>query len=441
MNRMNRKRTSHTRFFVLLVLLLTLIGVRYAFQIDIPRPLFVAIIAVIAAMGDRDEILAMCMCCIPLCESVDFFYAIVICIAVYVFKFYGSVRVNMSILPVLLIVLWELLHCFEEDFSLVTFLTNIIPFLVLAIVMFLDGSKVNYDLIARAVALATAAVSLTLLLKVLYFADFNIAAAFVNLQRLGVETEEMAQKATVEYGNMNPNTLGIICVLASTGLMQLRIAGRGSKTDMLMVVILLVFGTLTSSRTYLACLAVMAILLLFSLKGNITQKLRFLGIILLTLILALGVLYAVFPGVLQYFYKRFLVEDITTGRADLMVRYHDFIMSNPHVMFLGIGLHDFGTKVLDVYRVTVNVPHNGFQEVWIAWGLPGLALFFTLLLQMVRRSKRLCSRQTLLNYIPLLIILAKSMAGQMINSSYTMLAFSFAYLSMCCSFEEKRALK
>ena len=55
------KGKQHGRFYVLLSLLLLLICVRYSLQVDIPRAVFLAIILVIAVLGDRDEITAMCM--------------------------------------------------------------------------------------------------------------------------------------------------------------------------------------------------------------------------------------------------------------------------------------------------------------------------------------------------------------------------------------------
>ena len=42
---------------------------------------------IIAFLGDRHEIIALCICFIPMHESIDFYYAIVICIAIYFFKF------------------------------------------------------------------------------------------------------------------------------------------------------------------------------------------------------------------------------------------------------------------------------------------------------------------------------------------------------------------
>lgn len=432
MNQIRNPR-NHSRFYWMLALLLSVIFVRYAFQIDIPRILFLIIIALIALMGDQDEIMGMLLCCIPLHESIDFFYSIVICIAVYVIKYFKRIRINISFLPVVVMVLWELLHCFGDEFAPMEFISNFLPLFALVIVMSTDASDYDYAFLVRTLSVATAAVCITLLGKEIFLADFNFAVAIANLQRLGMEAEDTKQTLTIS-GAINPNTLGIMCVLATTGLMQLRTAGRGKKSDMFIAIVLLVFGTLTSSRTFLACLALMFVFLLFSQRGTVAQKFRFLGTIVLVVIIALVVLNAVFPELMAYYTSRFQENDLTTGRTDLMGNYHEFIVSNPKVMFFGIGLQDFGTKVVNVYRVASNVPHNGIQELVIAWGMPGLILFAVLLMSMIYQSRHYARQQKVLNYIPLIILLVKAQAGQMLNSAYTMLAFSYAYLSMAHDF-------
>lgn len=426
---------NRKRFFLLLTVLLVLTLVRYSLLIPIPRPVFLGVILLILLLGDEDEILAMCMCCIPLHESIDFFYSLVFCAGVYVLKYYRKIRINMTVLPILLMVVWELLHCLADDFGVMEFLSNMIPLLVLAVIMSADISDTDYAFLIRAMAFVTAMVCISLLLRVLYLANFDFVSAFANLQRLGMDAEETRKTAAISGGQINYNTLGIICVLVTTGLMQLRTAGRGTWKDLLLAAALLIFGTLTASRTYLVCLLFMLLLLLFSQKGGIRRKLKFLGGMVLVLILALVVLWLVFPELMEYFYSRFLVADITTGRIGTMGLYHKFIWSNPWYLGFGIGLQDFAIKVTQVHRVSRSVPHNGIQELVIAWGLPGVVLFGGMLILMIWHSRRFNRRQTLLNYIPLLIILLKVQAGQMINSPYTMLAISYAYLSLCAKLD------
>lgn len=435
MKELQTKRSDHQRFLVFLSILLVMVFIRYALQIDLPRVVYLGIIFLIVALGDPTEIIAMCMCCIPLHESIDFFYAVVICVAIYLVKYHRTIRINSSIFVVLTMIVWELLHCFGNAFSVRELLVDIVPIIALAVFICIDSRVYDYDFVVRTLAITTAVLCVTLLGKVLYASNFNFAKAVLGLQRLGMETDK--QGLTENTGVVHPNTLGIICVLATTGLMQLRNTGRYNNFDMLLAMILMVFGALTSSRTYLVCLVTMFLLLIFAQEGSINKKLRFLGFTILIVLAALTVLYIAFPDLIEYYFGRFLVKDITTGRDDLMVAYHNFIVSDPKVLFFGLGFHDFGEKVLSVYRVAVYVPHNGIQEVIVAWGLPGLLIFLVLLIVMILQSGKGNKNQSLMALIPLIILLLKAQAGQMLGSSYTMLAFCYAYLSMCQDFSPK----
>ena len=424
-------KKDHRRFWCLLGLLLLLTMVRYALQIDIPRVVFLVVIGAIAIFGDRDEIIAMCICCIPLHESIDFFYALVICVGVYIVKFFRQIRLGTNLALVLLIMAWELLHCFRTQFDAVAFLASVIPFMVLTVMMASDTENLDYALVVRAFAWATLGMILVLFIRVLYFSDFNILRALAGLQRLGSDQHSNIQGATVSGGQVNVNSLGIVAVLASTGLMQLRHMSQGRKSDIILMCVTLVFAALSASRTYLACLAMMIVLLIFAEKGGAAKKLRLFGLLLLAVAVAVAALAIFFPDNLAYYISRFDDADITTGRDRLMIAYHRFIMDNPDVMFFGIGLQNFGSRLVSVYRISKNVPHNAVQEIIIAWGLPGLFLFAVLFFNMYRTARQHNKNLALINWIPLLLVIFKSMAGQMLTSAYTMLAFSFAYLSLC----------
>lgn len=428
MDNIARTRSKHRRFFCLLWLLLGLITLRYSLQIDVPTFLFLVIIICMALVGDLNEIVGIFICCIALHESIDLFYALAFCLIIFVLKFPKEIRLNPAVLPIFVMIIWELLHCFRADFSVMTFITNCIPLMILAVLMCMDVRKMDYPFIVRTFAIALAVVCLSLVLKLLYLSDFNVLKTFAGLQRLGHDASEVTLDGK---GSIQTNTLGILCVLATTGLMQLRTGGIGTSRDMVLAVSLMIFGALTASRTYMVCLALMWVLLLFSQQGSLKKKLRFLGGMILLILVALILLYLVFPDLMEYYVGRFFETDITTGRDVLMVKYDEFIRTNPKVMFWGLGLNHFGDDLMTVYKVASHAPHNGIQELIIAWGLPGLILFVCLWCVMIWRSRRFCGRQKLLNFIPLIIILVKCQAGQMLNSSYTMLTFSYAYLSLC----------
>lgn len=423
-------KPRRSRFWFLFAFLMALIMARYALQLDIPRILFLIVVAAIALWGDRDEIIAICMCLIPMHESLDFFYAMVICFAVYVFKYHQQLRFGTNVILVVLIAVWELLHCFFTPFSIVFFLTCVIPFIILAILIASDLKNIDYPFIVRAFAWSVLGVSIMLFVRVLYFANFNIALALAGLQRMGLDNQSNVEDVEILGGQIHPNSLGVIAVLASTGLMQLRHLKVSQTSDIVIMCIIIVFAALSASRTYLACLALMVILLIFSEKGDFKRKIRLtvtLGLTIATAVIAFIVL---FPDTFLYYISRFFVTDISTGRDALFARYNEFIIDNPRVLFFGVGLQDYGDRLVYLYRVAANVPHNLIQEIVVSWGIPGLILFSGQIISMFGVSYRKNPNQSLINWIPLIIILFKGMAGQIITSPYTMLAISFAYLSL-----------
>lgn len=428
---------KHIRFYVLLTILLVLLMARYGLQIGIPRIVLTATIAIIALLGDRDEILAIAMCCIPLHEAVDFFYALVACAGAYVVKNHQRVRINLAICIVLLLIAWELLHCISADFSIITFLISVVPMIFLAVILCANVSDVDYGFIARVMAAVVAATCVILLTNLIVRSNFNITVAIEGLRRLGLVDENEKSEAMLG-GTLNPNALGIICVLATTGLFQLRVVRSNKKTDIVVIIILITFGALTSSRTFLVCLLLMSFLLILGQPGYRRQKIRLLGLLICLLGAALLLLNWLFPALLEYYLGRFAVEDITTGREELLVKYHDYIMDNANVLFFGIGRYNYTQKLTEVYRIARNIPHNSIQEIIVAWGLPGLILFALLLVMLLQQARKYNSQPILLNYIPFLIILVKSMAGHILTSSYTILALSYAYLSLSQNFKLKK---
>ena len=55
MKRLNPEKKSHKRFCWLLGALILLIMIRYAFQIDVPRVVFLGIIGLIALLGIKNN--------------------------------------------------------------------------------------------------------------------------------------------------------------------------------------------------------------------------------------------------------------------------------------------------------------------------------------------------------------------------------------------------
>ena len=424
-----RKEHNYVRFWLLLTLLSAIIFIRYGLQVNIPRVLALIPIVVIALWGNQTEIIAICMCLIPFHESLDFYYALVIVLVIYVFRCHDRIRIKASLFLMILICVWELLHCFTADFSPVMLITSLAPTIALTLIMCSDFSDVDYSFVVHAVAFAAVAQCLTMLIQIAWISRFELNTFMVNLRRLGALDDASENRLNLSGGLVQTNSLGVICVVVTACLLHLRAIGKGERKDVFIMLSLLVFGTLTASRTFFVCLVLMFVLVLMGQQGSL-KKLRYLGMMVLVLVSVLLILISFFPDQLEYFIGRFFETDITTGRDDLMVNYHRFIIDNPKILFFGIGLQNFGDKVTTLYRVASNVPHNSIQEIIVAWGLPGLLMVVMMILLLVYQSNGYKCRRRLINYIPLIILLFKSIAGQLLTSNYTMLALGFAYISL-----------
>lgn len=430
------KSQEHARFLFMLAMLIVLLFARYGLQIGVPRFLLTGTIVLTALVSSRNEILALALCCIPWCEAVDIAYALFACAGTYVIKYNKEIRINIAVVLVLSIIFWELLHCFEHDFSIIVFLFSLVTLVFLGFVLCIDPSELDYAFIVRIMATATVAICTVLLLQLIVRANYDIGAAIVGLQRLGLISED-DEYNTLIGSAINPNSLGIICVLSITALLQLRTIKLGRKLDDVLSIVLLIFGSLTSSRTFAVCVVIMAVCMTFAQPGNIKKKVRFICIILVLLVVSILLLSWIFPELLEYYVSRFKDGNLSGGRSALFKIYHRYILDNADVMFFGVGRNNFSIKLIETYRVAVNMPHNMIQETIVMWGIPGLIMILILMGMLVTMSVKYSHRHVLLNYVPLLIIAVKSVAGQLLTAHYTMLALSYAYLSLCQDFRPK----
>ena len=428
------KECSRLRFYVLFSLLLLLLFLDYALLISIPSLVYIALLVCASFLGDQDEILSVCICCIPLCTAIDWHYVVIFCIAIFVFKYGKNIKLDFGVIPIILILVWEILHCFDGAANLKMIIAYFFLYSFLIMLFFLrDLRAIDYGFIMRNFAIAVFWVSCVLLLRLLIHNNFNLDIVFLDMQRLGLSDEEVGGMI------INPNSLGVQCVLAVGGLAQIRSSGQKKAFDILLAILILLFGALTVSRTYLGCLLLLGVFLIVVSDMGLKGKLKLLFGSLSALLISVLLLCLVFPAVPEMFIQRLNAEDITGGRAALFSAYNDYLFSSAKAILWGLGSLNLGTKVMQMSIVN-NVPHNGIQEILVAWGIIGLALFVAMILVLIRRSKQENSRQSWANYSLLIVLIAKIMVGQVITSTYTMLSFALIYLSLCQDFSGKKGL-
>ena len=429
-----KKQNTHQLFKFLFGVLLALIFVRYVLQIAFPWEILLALVAIIAVLGDRDEIIAMCVCCVPLYTSLQYIYALLICMVFYAVKFREDLRIDGGIFPVIVMLVWELLHCFDPYSSVLGGIRALVPLIFCTFLMFCPREQISYPFVVRSFAFCVAGMCLIVLSKLLAASGFNVAQAFANMQRLGTASEN----AEVIGADFNPNFLGFVCIIASTGLLQLKISGQSRKYDMAYIAFLLLCGLLTLSRTFLVCLALMAVLFILTNRNNIGKALKMTGGVLVAVLAVCLVMLAAFPNMIENWIARFQVADITAGRLDLMALFHKRIFEAPDIYLFGIGIQSVTAKVIARFGAgkilgTV-VPHNAVQEMVFCWGIPGLLLMIIFLCTLVTSAKRKNPNARLINYIPLILLLVKIQAGQLLTTPSNMLIIALTYLSMCYPF-------
>ena len=208
----NRKWT----FYVLMsVFWLTLI-LRNYFNIGIPVAVFLVYALAISVLGDRNEMIALAVCCIPLSTSMQYKYIILIIIGVYVLKHFNDLsHIQAWALFGVFIMVWELLHFNTLNFSLVEYLRSFAELLFCMLIFSDPYRDYDYSLIRTMLALSAVVVVGIVFLNILK-EGITLDEAFSGAYRFG----KYDGASETFAGQFNPNGLGFICNLSIVGLLQ-----------------------------------------------------------------------------------------------------------------------------------------------------------------------------------------------------------------------------
>ena len=146
------------------------------------------------------------------------------------------------------------------------------------------------------------------------------------------------------------------------------------------------------------------------------------------MIAAVLLVYIFFPDIIMNYIMRFSAEDVTNGRDFLFSFYNEFVFANPERLFFGIGMQDVAGKIQQMENITVLVPHNGYQEIVVAWGIVGFILMASLMVGVILHANKRSQNKKIvwMHYLPLLLLLVNILAGQFVTSFRT-LSLVFIY--------------
>ncbi len=419
-------------FYTGISLTFILVFLRLIFDIDVSVVMTLIMFGLTVLFCDREQIITLAIICLPLSATFQYKYALLICVLVYFFKFNEDVKIKRVVIPLLLMMFWEVLHAVFYTTEIVEYFRTFAELILVVFVMLLPLKKFNYARFIRVFAVSCIVVFTIMFIYLLKENNFDIAKIFSGGYRLGIinSTEE-------NFGaNLNPNTIGFLCNLSIVGLAQLLLSKNGKLIDVAFIVLLIVFGFLTMSRAFLLCLAIITLICLCMIAVRFNAKKRWIiiGSVAGAGVFAVILVALVFPSAIQTFIKRFTVGDVSNGRIDLFNFYNKHIFSSAKYALFGIGLQDFGGRISDIYRIEMNVPHNGIQEIVVAWGIPGLILFGWFIVEMFLQAKK-HHKIRLINLLPFIVLLFDISFGQLIRSGKSMLALLMVYISLYVKFD------
>ena len=434
------KNKYSRKFWLMMSAFYMLFIIRNILHIEFPVVIYLGWVAIMALVFDDSEIKALVISFIPLSPGFQFKYAMFICIFVLIIKYYNRFRINSIAVTGILLMVWELLHFGIGTPSFLEFARGFAEIVfIIAVVCLPPSRKQSISELTRVLALSSAVAFIILLFATVEGRGASIMELMEKGFRFGVSeiTEELF------VFNYNANGLGFICNLAIVGLL-INVYNKNAKIiDYLMIVFLVFIGLLTVSRTFLLCLAIMVILYILLQKRSLLQRALTVLILGTVAIIMLLLISEYFPSIIDNYDNRFSVDDVTGNRAYLLSFYNEFIFSSSENLFFGIGIQDISEKAYSITGIDPGVPHNGYQQLIVAWGIPGFVLMLLFVCKIISQARKFNKKIPLMYYLPLLLLLIDNLAGQFVTAPSNMLSlvFIFEILSNINSYNEDKKWK
>lgn len=398
---------------------MVLLSLRDFIGLEVPAILFLILTFFVAAFAEKTEVVTFCFCCIPVLNAFQSKYALLICMALYLIRFAKITIVPFQLVLIALLAMWEISHGSTGEFSLIEVFRLFTELFFCCFIMSLSPESINFKRIVRSMSVVAVCAYSILLLSQLQQHGFQIASLFSSAFRLGYGVDET--KMSIGF---NPNYLAYICLCCIEGIVLLIYKKQGKFIDLVCLFALSVFGALTMSKKFFLCVAVLVFLICLNRKRKI-KSLLLIGVIA---VVGVFVFYKLFPMAVDTILTRFRVDDILTGRSEIFAFFNQKLSNDMHLLFYGVGLQGYESKLLTRYNFSI--PHNGFQELLVMWGLPGLVMFVAFLFSVIYRAKKLNRKIRFVNYIPFIIMMVNVQVSQMVSSSVVSILLAFVYICL-----------
>ena len=420
---LNRKSFDQ-RFWIMLAVFYLLFVIRNVLSFEFPIVIYLGWIAVMAVLFNDDEIKGLVISFIPLSPGFQIKYAVLVCAVILVIKYYNRIRIPTFTALLLAVMVWELFHFSIGSFSATEWLRGFSELIGVMVVICIPArEKIDITTFTRILGISSAVAFLILIIVTVKSKDTSLISLIQDGFRFGVSDD--SQEAF--RMNYNANGLGFLCNITIAALLLNFELKKAKIIDGVLIAFCILVGSLTVSRTFILCLAITVFLYIVLQRKPIDQRLKTIFILLLVCAVALVIVWRVSPGIIENYTDRFSEEDVTGGRSYLFEFYNRFILSSPWVFLFGVGIQDISGKALIMMGETVFVPHNGYQQIVIAWGIIGFVLMFALITCIIVNAKKRNSSIPAIAYLPFVLLLVNIMAGQFVTAGSKVLSLALIY--------------
>jgi len=430
---------NHLRYHFFMSMIIAVSLIRVLSPFDIPVLIHLAIILLIILLCDKNELIA-CQCSLlPMLGIMQNRIALLL-ITIGILIRLKKIKLS-AMIPLLLMVVWELLHIGQTHMGIYGFLREFAALIAITVLMMDDERKsYDYGFIIRSFALMTLVCSILNIMA----CSLQYGYSVLSLGRMG--------NINVEYedfrGLINPNTNSFICLIAICALLLFKNTFEEHKIDKYFIVGLFIVILLTQSKSAILCVGIAY--MFFSVFSNNYRAInlhminRLIGASFVLLLCAVF-----FSDLIGSIIGRFLNGDFTTGRTMINVFYFRHIVSSPKYLLFGTGLYDYAKQMMELYpysdsiwtqypelatigeggAVVYKPCHLGLLELIVVWGVPGLFYVYLLFKEMLKERIKKDNKVII---IPLLIIFIYCLQSCFIGGYSILHALLIVFLGLKC---------
>lgn len=417
----SRRIPKENLVYLLLTLICLMILIRDVMQISISKYLFLLVYCIFFTFFNSKQIMLAISFTIPFFNGLPGNWIILITLIFLICKKDFEFKLQKIILPSIILVS-ELIHSFSyfnnSFFDILRYISYII---LISFVIFDDNLTIDYKTCLNLFSFGVIFMCIIIFLTTLKY--YPIERILSGSFRYGSIINSTINQEMIL--NNDENTIGYYCVFAISILMLLNYYCKSYRIyNYFGIFILIFFGLLTMSRAFI--LTTGGVFLLYYVFGSKNIGISIMNVI--KIILALFIMYLILnrflPQVMGSIFNRFSEIDITGGRSRIFDSYNKFLYENMFYFIFGTGL--FGIN--SISRIQ-SVPHNGFQQVFLSYGIIGFIIFIVTI-SLILKSAKLNLRVPIIAFIPFVCMLVYVQSIQLLAPFELLLPIVISFFSI-----------